>query len=53
MGVPSPVSNVSFNGAPLHGGWAYNKTSNVLDVRELANLTKGGAWDADWVLAWM
>lgn len=52
LGVPSPVSNVTLDGATLSSGWNYNSTSKVLAITGLANSTSKGAWSADWVLKW-
>ncbi|KAH9219708.1 hypothetical protein DL95DRAFT_404459 [Leptodontidium sp. 2 PMI_412] len=52
MGVPSMVSNVTLNGAALPSGWAYNGTTKVLSVKDLANLTSCGAWSNGWVMKW-
>ncbi|TVY73333.1 Alpha-glucosidase [Lachnellula suecica] len=52
MGVLSTVTNVTFNGAMLSSGWAYNSTSKVLSVKSLSNSTSTGAWSRDWVLKW-
>jgi alpha-glucosidase len=52
LGVAQAVTNVTFNGAVLYGGWIYNETSKVLDVRNLGNPTIKGAWSSHWVLKW-
>ncbi|KAL2059720.1 hypothetical protein VTL71DRAFT_10212 [Oculimacula yallundae] len=52
MGVGSAVSNVTLNGARLAGGWTYNETSRVLDIKGLKDSTSSGAWANDWILKW-
>lgn len=52
LGVTSPVTNVTLNGAKLSSGWTYNSTSQVLDIKGLMNMTSAGAWASDWVLKW-
>jgi len=50
LGVQS-VGNVTFNGAVVEGV-NYNTSSQILTVTGLESVTSGGAWTADWVLAW-
>jgi len=52
IGARELVNNVSFNGVMLSSGWAWNETSKVLNVNDLANPTAMGAWASDWVLSW-
>ncbi|THV53748.1 hypothetical protein BGAL_0043g00340 [Botrytis galanthina] len=52
MGIPTSVNTVTLNGASLTNGWTYNSTSQVLDIKELSNVTSDGAWSGDWVLKW-
>lgn len=52
MGVDESVSHVTLNGIQLASGWAWNGTSQVLEIKELMNSTSSGAWSSDWVLRW-
>ncbi|KAL3420941.1 glycosyl hydrolase family 31 [Phlyctema vagabunda] len=51
LGVGQAVNNVTLNGNLL-GGWSWNEESKVLDIKNLANSTVGGAWSNDWTLQW-
>ncbi len=54
LGVQSTVSNVSFNGMPVAGSCVkYDANSKVLTVTGLMNMTRMGAWAADWEFSWM
>lgn len=52
LGLASKPGNLTLNGSPVGSGVDFNSESGVLKVTGLANVTRGGAWSSDWVLAW-
>lgn len=52
LGVSSQISNVTFNGQSLDGGWSWDSGSNVLTFTGLNNFTSSGTWNSDWELRW-
>jgi alpha-glucosidase len=52
LGLKSKPGNLTFDGGPVGSGVDFNSESGVLKVTGLVDVTKGGAWGGDWVLAW-
>lgn len=53
LGVQKRVSKVSLNGETIaNKNFIYDIKSRALSVRGLEEVTRKGAWSADWVLKW-
>jgi alpha-glucosidase len=53
LGVSGGVGQVKLNGQAVDAGKVnYDASTSVLKVVGLNDLTKGGAWQGDWTLAW-
>ncbi|KAF4151834.1 hypothetical protein CNMCM6069_003008 [Aspergillus lentulus] len=51
LGVKKAPSQIRFNGEKVKSA-EYNATSQVLSIHGLEKMTRKGAWEKGWVLAW-
>ncbi|PKX94863.1 glycoside hydrolase family 31 protein [Aspergillus novofumigatus IBT 16806] len=51
LGVKKAPSQIRFNGRKVKSA-EYNATSQVLSIHGLEEMTRKGAWEKGWVLAW-